>query len=531
MEVETDELLRAGEGEGAAAGDEDDGVLAQVDAKLREAEGWAATQPERAARDLAGLFEQLSGLAKDEAERRSREELDGSGGGGGAHGTSGGASYDPATDHPRARKQHETQLPPLPASASASASATTAEAATTAAAPEDATEGARKPTAAHLFERCLLKRVAVLGQLAKADEMVQTLNATRPHFAWMPKAKTAKIVRVVVDTLGKVPGSEKTQVDLCREYIAWCVAEKRSFLKHRIQARLAGLLLQRGENAEALALLRDLQSEIKRLDDKPLLVEVFLLESRAHLALRNNPRAKASLTAARSNANSIYVVPMLQAELDMQSGMLNANDRDFRTAYSYFYEAFEMLATQLDESALALRCLKYMLLSKVMLNQTDDIPAIMNAKAALPFSSSRDVEAMRAMAKAVKARSLDEFDRVKADFPELEGDALVAHHLSELEARLLETNLQRIIEPFSRVEVEHVAKLIRLGPERVEAKLSQMILDKKLNGILEAPLSGASGAGTLVIFDEPEPDATYKASLDVMDRMNDVVDSLFRRAA
>ena len=60
------------------------------------------------------------------------------------------------------------------------------------------------------------------------------------------------------------------------------------------------------------------------------------------------------------------------------SGILNAEDRDYKTAYSYFYEAYEAF-NSLDDPR-SLNSLKYMILCKIMTNQTDDVNAILNGK-------------------------------------------------------------------------------------------------------------------------------------------------------
>ena len=55
----------------------------------------------------------------------------------------------------------------------------------------------------------------------------------------------------------------------------------------------------------------------------------------------------------------------------MMAGILYAEERDYRTSYSYFYEAFEAFNNLEDKRALS--TLKYMLLCKIMIGATDEV--------------------------------------------------------------------------------------------------------------------------------------------------------------
>ena len=197
------------------------------------------------------------------------------------------------------------------------------------------------------------------------------------------------------------------EVQLCTECIEWAKQEKRIFLRQSLETRLIALYFDTKMYPEALQLSSTLLKELKKLDDKNLLVDVQLLESKTYHALGNLQKARASLTSARTTANSIYCPPKMQASLDLQSGILHAADeRDFKTAYSYFYEAFEGFDP--IDTARALIALKYMLLSKIMLNNPEDVQHIMTGKLAIKYTG-RDIDAMTYIAKASSKRSLADF--------------------------------------------------------------------------------------------------------------------------
>ena len=132
---------------------------------------------------------------------------------------------------------------------------------------------------------------------------------------------------------------------------------------------------------------------------------------------------------------------------------------------------------------------------------------------------------MTAVAKAASERSLNSFETVLKDYEaELQSDLLIKHHLSILQEQLLESNLIRIMEPYSCVELEHIASLMELPLAQVERKLSQMILDGKFQGILD------QGKGQLIIYEEGEKDKAMEKGLQVLEHMDEVVTTLFERS-
>lgn len=331
-------------------------------------------------------------------------------------------------------------------------------------------------------------------------------------------------MRQLLDLFFEIPGTIETQISLTKSCIEWAVAERRSFLRQELETRLVTLYMKKQSYYDALTLINGLLKELRRLDDKLRLVEVQLLESRVYHALGNVPKARAALTSARTSAASVYTPPVVQAGLDMQSGMLHAEDQDFGTAFSYFIEALEGYHAQ-DDADKARSALMYMLLCKIMLNQNDDVNALLGSKHAIRYAG-KGLDAMKAVARAHTNRSLEEYEKALGDYRyELGSDRFIANHLRRLYDAMLEQNLIKVIEPYSRVEITHIASMVGLDTQQVERKLSQMILDKVIIGVLD------QGTGCLIIFDEPERDDGYDAALETIEKLHNVVDLLYTNQA
>ncbi|KAK3897721.1 hypothetical protein C8A05DRAFT_38709 [Staphylotrichum tortipilum] len=374
------------------------------------------------------------------------------------------------------------------------------------------------------YEAALISLGELYRDQKNTDELVGLVTKSRTVLSSFAKAKTAKLVRQLLDLFEAIPNSLDIQIAVTKSCIEWATSERRSFLRQNLETRLVTLYMAKQSYYDALTLINGLLRELKRMDDKLVLVEVQLLESRVYHALGNIAKGRAALTSARTSAASVYTPPLLQANLDMQSGMLHAEDKDFQTAYSYFIEALDGYHTQ-DEPARAQAALQYMLLCKIMLNLSDDVNQLMTSKQALKYAG-QSLEAMKAIARAHSNRSLEEYERALAAYKyELGSDTFIRNHLRRLYDAMLEQNLIKVIEPFSRVEIDHIAKMVGLDTQQVERKLSQMILDKVIIGVLD------QGAGCLIIFDETQRDESYDAALSTIEKLSNVVDVLYTNQA
>ena len=70
-------------------------------------------------------------------------------------------------------------------------------------------------------EAAVLALSALYAKRRESEKLAALLVTLRPLFAAIPKAKTAKLVKRLIEDVAKIPGTEALQMRLCRDAIEW----------------------------------------------------------------------------------------------------------------------------------------------------------------------------------------------------------------------------------------------------------------------------------------------------------------------
>ena len=115
-------------------------------------------------------------------------------------------------------------------------------------------------------ETAITKLTDLMVAAKDSHGLKKLLTELRAYFSVIPKAKTAKIVRSVIDSIAKIPGSTSLQLEVCKEQMEWAKSEKRTFLRQRIELRLASLHLETRNYAESLSIIGTLRISLRVSD-------------------------------------------------------------------------------------------------------------------------------------------------------------------------------------------------------------------------------------------------------------------------
>jgi len=352
-------------------------------------------------------------------------------------------------------------------------------------------------------------------------EKVKDLVSSRDLFSQFTKPRTIQVVKRVLDEVTKK--NWEIAVEACKVALKWAKEEKgnRTF-GQVLQATLIRLYVENNQLAEAGELLTPLIKEAKKLDDKALLVDIHLSESSYHLALGNIEKAQGALTACRASGTATWIPHLLTAQIEMTSGTLATLTKDYDKAYSFFFEAFEGFDAGGDRRAEA--CLTYMMLAKVVGGKYKEIQSILTSKSTLKYDKSLGSTICQELAECAKEKSVKDLAALQVKYRDfIENDRLMRKTLQTFHDSLLRENVLRVLKPYSRVQMEHVAKQIDLPLAQVKKQIVEMILDDEIKGDVD------HRNGVVNIYYSQQESTMYKDSVEIITDMSEVTEQLLQK--
>lgn len=332
---------------------------------------------------------------------------------------------------------------------------------------------------------------------------------------------TARLTKIVKKTLHLLPSNSFEEIlHLMSDLVAWAERENKKLLRLDLECKKINALLRIGRYSECLGDIKNVLRELKKFDDKENQIRLYICESRAYYELRDMAKARSSLTSARILAVSSYCPMDLQAQIDLISGMLICDEHHYSTAYSYFLEAIDSFNLAKEPEG-ALVCARYLLLSKIIDKRWSEIASLTNSKLFSLFINDEFVILLLKIKECCKNRDLRIYQLLLDENGEMmDRDTFIRAHLYFLYGLLFESNILKIIEPYSNIKIDKIAALLKFSNYNVEEKVRKMILDRSINGIIDHVNS------SVLIFDKVDEASGGEDHLDQVKILKEFVSSM-----
>lgn len=313
----------------------------------------------------------------------------------------------------------------------------------------------------------------------------------------LSKAASTKLTKDALNVLEKSGADRGFMLELYSALVDWADKNKRQMLKHDLEMRKAEALLALQRYTECLELIASATKVLRRADDKIGLVKIYYLESRVYYQLKNPAKAKSMLTLARSTSTMVYCPPEMQANMDLLNGIYLADERDYKTACSYIIEALEGFnltnagkgkgkGKSEEAAGKAVACARYLIMIKILQNKTEEAGALLEHKLVSRHREDEGVRMLEQINEAVADRNLRRCnDIIHRHLGVIEKDPFMINHLMHLCDNLIDSNIVKIIEPYSEINVQYIGDILGFDEATIENRLRRMILDGRIPGSLD----------------------------------------------
>ncbi|ORX40213.1 COP9 signalosome complex subunit 2 [Kockovaella imperatae] len=268
-----------------------------------------------------------------------------------------------------------------------------------------------------------------------------------------------------------------------------CDEARNERLSTKSNLKLAKLWLDRKEYDRLQPILRSLHascgpsSSSSGSEDQTkgsLLLELYAIEIQMYSDLKETRKLKEIYNASMQVKNAIPH-PRIMGVIRECGGKMWMMERAWDNASTDLFESFR----QYDESGSPQRIqvLKYLVLT-YMLMGSEINP--FDSQETKPYKNDPQIVAMTGLVSAYQMRDVQEAERIlKANRATITGDPFIQFFINDLLRSLRTQYIIDIIKPYTRLELDYLAKTLNIARNEVEALVISLILDRKIKGKID----------------------------------------------
>ncbi|KAK1833208.1 PCI domain-containing protein [Podospora conica] len=258
---------------------------------------------------------------------------------------------------------------------------------------------------------------------------------------------------------------------------------ERLWLKTNI--KLARLLLDRKHYHAVARKLRELHRACQKEDgsDDPskgtYSLEIYALEIQMYSETRNNNQLK-SLYRKALKVRSAVPHPKIQGIIRECGGKMHMSEENWKEAQSDFFESFR----NYDEAGdlRRIQVLKYLLLT-TMLMKSDINP--FDSQETKPYRNDPRIAAMTDLVDAYQRDDITKYESVIQKNQDLLADPFIAENIDEVTRNMRTKAVVRLIAPYTRMNMDWIARTLRIGYAEVQDIVSHLIVNGDVRGLID----------------------------------------------
>ncbi|KAH7334200.1 PCI-domain-containing protein [Rhizoctonia solani] len=268
------------------------------------------------------------------------------------------------------------------------------------------------------------------------------------------------------------------------------IETKNERLSTKINLKLAKLWLDRKEYARLMHVISELHRSASSTttagDDSSdqsrgtLLLEIYALEIQMYNETKNWKKLK-EIYNKSSEVRSAIPHPRIMGVIKECGGKMWMGEKQWARASTDFFESFR----NYDESGAPQRIqvLKYLVLANLLMGSGINP---FDSQEAKPYKSDPQITAMTDLVGAYQRREVHEAERILRDHRDtIMDDPFIASYIGDLLRSLRTSYLIDLIKPYTRLELEFLAKQLNVEKHEVEELLIGLILEGKVEGKID----------------------------------------------